>query len=85
MSECTKHSLNYDFRVIKVKDMFQCKGDNQFVIERNMIYKFLTDPKISKNYKYNIKSNNSYCRAFCEDVVIRYFKVTTFPSIKIIH
>ena len=81
MSECTKHSLNYDFSVIKVKDMFQCEDDNEFIIERNMIYKFLTDPKISKNYKYNIKSNNSYCRAFGEDVVIRYFKVTTFPSI----
>ena len=78
MIECIKHSLNYNFRVIKAKDMFQCEDDNEFIIERNMIYKSLTDPKISKNYKYNI---NSYCRAFGEDVVIRYFKVTTFPSI----
>ena len=63
MIECIKHSLNYNFLVIKAKDMFQCKNDNEFIIERNMIYKSLTDPKISKNYKYNIKSNNSYCRA----------------------
>ena len=81
MIECIKHSLNYNFLVIKAKDTFQCKNDNEFIIERNMIYKSLTDPKISKNYKYNIKSNNSYCRAFGEDVVIRYFKVTIFPSI----
>ena len=66
MIECIKHSLNYNFLVIKAKDMFQCENDNEFIIEGNMIYKSLTDPKISKriksilfflkSYKYNIKS-----------------------------
>ena len=42
MSECIKHSLNYNFLVIKAKDMFQCEDDNEFIIERNMIYKSLT-------------------------------------------
>ena len=51
MIECIKHSLNYNSPVIKAKDTFQCENDNEFIIEGNMIYKSLTDPKISKRIK----------------------------------